>query len=123
MRKIEKKHEGKTYLLVFSLATLSTIEEDGIDMSAMKRRDGSELSYLDMVKIFVACINSGAAYAEESGLGEYEATTVDRLLAVLDMDDIKSWTEDIVELVKGARNVKAEPPKNAKTTPAKARRS
>ena len=112
MRTKEVIIDGTTYLMTFSNAVLASMEEMGIKLSNIS--DDGSISIL--LKMITLMINAGSEYAELKNLGNYPRIEERYLGLVTDPMSILELRDARTEVMIGTTNVKAEPPKNAKTT-------
>ena len=112
MRTKEIELNGKKYLMTYSVQTEILAKERGLDLAkGFKKKSGEDADSYDLINIIDCMIKSGAQYADLAGLGKYDVTSVESLSILLGYDDIMAIMRDIAELVRGTRNVLADPPK------------
>lgn len=123
MRTARIEIEGREHLLCFSARVVRAVTEryGGVEEIDSALDVSEPVRALDeAVWLLATMMDGGARYARLNELDNPPALTADELLDVLDISDFGRLKDKIAETITNGKrvNVKAEPPKNAKTTQA-----
>ena len=115
---------GQEHLLCFSARAVRACTEryggvEHID-DALTAKDGLVGALDEAVWLLATMMDAGDRYAKLNGIPNPPALTAEDLLDMMDMEDFAGLKDKIVETITNGqqKNVEAEPPKNAETTPA-----
>lgn len=115
--------DGRDYLLCFSARAVRACTEryggvEYIDTALSGKGAGEALD--EAVWLLATLMDCGARYARLNGKDNPPALSAEDLYDVLGAEDFAVLKDKIVETILSGRTptVEAEPPKNAKTTPA-----